>query len=339
MKKQELKQLIKEQIRVQLKEAGGEERGTMEVVNTPTEKAYEYAKKQLPTLDKDIPDFKKNYELAQDLAGKGRTKRKDMPVIDDKDIQQFQTRLKKGYIDINEPFSPTYDKKDPYPQGLEGFDAEDFLERGLKDKSKKDDMVEVTIKQIRVGDLKPIQRQIYFDKSMNSTAKFGVEGTKKFITTKTFFVTSDDNYIIDGHHRFLSGLLIDPNMKVNCLSIDLPIKELLPLATAYGDAIGNKRNESRLRRVNESFYTRLADTDEQEESIKEIEKWMKKLGKSLQGGTPMPEAPHPTTTILDLTYNGSEIYIDTDGSIEVYGEPVSDFEDFKQVLKDNNYLK
>jgi hypothetical protein len=60
---------------------------------------------------------------------------------------------------------------------------------------------------------------------------------------KTFFITSADNFIIDGHHRWLSGIVLDPNLKVNTLSIDLPIKDLLPMATAYGDAIGNKRNQ------------------------------------------------------------------------------------------------
>jgi hypothetical protein len=60
---------------------------------------------------------------------------------------------------------------------------------------------------------------------------------------KTFFITSADNFIIDGHHRWLSGIVLDPNLKVNTLSIDLPIKDLLPMAIAYGDAIGNKRNQ------------------------------------------------------------------------------------------------
>lgn len=84
--------------------------------------------------------------------------------------------------------------------------------------------------------------------------------------------------------------------------------------------------------VNESAFTRLADTDEQEESIAKIEKWMKKIGRKIVGGTPMPEASRPRTTILDLTHNGSEIYVETDGSIEVYGEPAEDFNEFKELV-------
>ena len=38
-------------------------------------------------------------------------------------------------------------------------------------------------------------------------------------------------------------VLINPKIKVNCLKIDLPIRELLPLTLAYTDAIGNVRNK------------------------------------------------------------------------------------------------
>jgi len=100
----------------------------------------------------------------------------------------------------------------------------------------------VTIKKKTISSLKPIQKQIYFDKSMGMTIKNGVKNTANFLKGKTFFVTSTDNFIIDGHHRYLSGMLVDPKMKVNCLSIDMPIKELLPMSLAYGDVIGNKRN-------------------------------------------------------------------------------------------------
>ena len=235
-----LKQAIKGLITEILNEGGGEEPGKMELVNTTLEQAKQYAQEK-GILDQ-IPDFEKHFKYAQTKAGTGRTQRKDMPVINDDDVKEFQTRLKNGNLDIKKPFSPTTDTANPFPEGLKGFQAQDFVERGLKDGSKTDDVISISILQKPVGSLLPIQKQIYMDKSMDATAKFGVEGTRKFLTTKTFFITSADNYIIDGHHRFLSGVLIDPSMKVNCLSIDLPIAKLLPLSTAYGDAIGNERN-------------------------------------------------------------------------------------------------
>lgn len=239
-----LKNIIKESIRQILKEeetnnTSGQSAGSHEVDKISLQDAKDYLNK----IELEIPNFDRNFKYAQKMTAMGRTQRKDMPVINDDDVKQFQTRLKNGTIDINKPFAKSTNIADPFPEGLSGFEAEEFLERGLKDGQKKDDKIELTIKQVPVKDLKPIQKQIYFDKSVDATAKHGVESSKKWISGKTFFITSSDNYIIDGHHRWMSALLIDPLMSVNCLSIDLPISKLLPLATSYGDAIGNKRNQ------------------------------------------------------------------------------------------------
>lgn len=223
-------------------EQGGQKAGKLEVDSTPLEKAREFAEKGF-NLDKEIPDFDENYKKAQSLSKLGKTKRKDMPVITDDDIKKFQKRLEDGNIDINKPLADDpIVKKNPFPEGLSGLKAKKWLELGLKDGSKTDDKIDVRITKVAVKDLKPIQRQIYFDKSMEAIQQFGAAASLDFVTNKSFFVVSGDNYIIDGHHRFLSALLIDPNAKVNALKIQLPIKKLLPMATAYGDAIGNKRN-------------------------------------------------------------------------------------------------
>jgi len=233
-----LKNLISKKILLE----AGESAGSLELIKLDVKDAKKYMIKNGADLEKDFSAFETNFLNAKSLCSLGRTQRKDMPVIDDNDVRQFQYRLKHGYVDINKPFSSTFNPSNPFPEGLSGYEAQDFLERGLKDKAKKDDMVSISIKQKNASSLKPIQRQIYFDKSMDATIKFGVAGTINFLKSKTFFITSSDNYIIDGHHRWLSALIINPRLMVNCLSIDLPIKQLLPLSTAYGDAIGNKRN-------------------------------------------------------------------------------------------------
>lgn len=226
-----------------LSEQGGQKAGKLEVDKTPLDKAREFAMKGGFDLDKEIPNFDENYKKAQSITKIGKTKRKDMPVITDDDVKKFQARLEKGTLDINKPFAddPVV-KKNPFPEGLSGMSAKKWLELGLKDGSKEDDKIDVRIAKVAVKDLKPIQRQIYFDKSMGAIKEFGVKSSMDFVKNKSFFVVSDDNYIIDGHHRFLSALLLEPTAKVNALKIDLPIKKLLPMATAYGDAIGNKRN-------------------------------------------------------------------------------------------------
>ncbi len=164
-----------------------------------------------------------------------------MPVITDKDVKMLQFRLKKGFIDINKPH-PGNSVQDPFPEGLQGDMADTWLKNGLQDGETGDDKVSVKMKSMTVGDLKPIQQQIYFDKAVEGIAQFGADVSKKFYQA-TFFIASNDGYIIDGHHRFLGATLIDPKMKVKVLAIDLPIEKLLPMTKAYGDAIGKQGNQ------------------------------------------------------------------------------------------------
>jgi len=225
----------------------GQGAGQLELVKTDVKKAREYAEKDFQKYDRDldeqIPDFDKNYLFAQKQAGSGKTQRKDMPVIEEKDVKDLQRRLENGHIDIKSPHPKN--TKHPFPKGLTQQTGHQWLENGLKrhDGSIKDDIVKVKMEQVTVGSLHPIQKQIYFDKSINPIAENGAVKSKAFMTGKnTTFIMSKDHYIIDGHHRFLASVLLDPTMKVNSLVIDLPIKDLLPLTLSYSDAVGNKRN-------------------------------------------------------------------------------------------------
>ena len=91
-----------------------------------------------------------------------------------------------------------------------------------------------------------------------------------------------------------------------------------------------------------SFATKLANNDIQEEAIKKIETWLKKLNKKVVGGTKIGK--YYGTVILDLTYQGGEIYIHEDGFNETeYGNPgvtvndipVNSFCDLKLALENN----
>ena len=227
---------------------GGAAAGKLELIRTSFAKAKQYVEKMHKDFDieKEIPNFQKNYEYAQKLAKGGFAQRKDMPVIDNRDIKLLQKRLKKGAIDIARPFADNEVPDDPFPQGLDKSTGKEWVKGGLakNDGDAKDDVVDVKIKSVAVGNLKPIQSQIYFDKSIRNVAEFGAKGTKDFSSSKNnFYVISSDNRIIDGHHRFLSAVLVDPKIKVTALEIDLPIKDLLPLTLSYTDAIGNVRNK------------------------------------------------------------------------------------------------
>jgi len=89
-----------------------------------------------------------------------------------------------------------------------------------------------------------------------------------------------------------------------------------------------------------SQFTRLASTDLQEEAIRKIEGWAKRAKQPIVGGDCIGK--YPQTVILDLTYNGSEIYVYSDGfedteygnpGVTVKGEPVYDYNDFKKALE------
>ena len=74
----------------------------------------------------------------------------------------------------------------------------------------KDDIVKVSNDKIAVGNLKPIQAQIYFDKSIAKVSRDGVESSLNFLTSKNNnFVVSKDNRIVYGHHRFLTTVLVN----------------------------------------------------------------------------------------------------------------------------------
>jgi len=237
-----------------LKEGGGEAAGKMELVKITEKQARAFIKKVDPKFDieKEFKDFSKSFGIAQRAAGLGQTKRKDMPVLNGdvdpktkkptEDVEKLQRALEDGRIDHKPPFKDDESAKRPFPEGLSGSKAKEWMEKGLKDGSKDDDPVDVTIERIKAKDLKPIQQQIYYDKSMKNTVENGVDKSIKFLAKKSFFVKSKDNYIIDGHHRWLSTMLIDPETTVNALSIDMPISELLDLTRAFGDALGNRRN-------------------------------------------------------------------------------------------------
>lgn len=220
-----------------LQESGGESPGSLDIRNTSIEEAIEY----ITSMGLNIPNLQDNLTLAYELFNLGKTTRKDMPVISDEDTRDFQKHLQNGFIDLANPFADRTDPSDPFPQGLTDREATNFMSNGIRDKSKPDDRIDVRITMQKAKDLIPIQAQCYIDKSVKSIAKGGIESTKQFLSS-TILVISSDQRIIDGHHRFLSALIIDPNMKLKCLEVDLPIKTLLPLARAYGDAKGNARN-------------------------------------------------------------------------------------------------
>lgn len=224
----------------------GEAAGKLQLVDTPVEKAKNYAEKAFNNygrkLEEELPDFENRYTTAQTKAGGGKTQRVDMPVIDTPQVKKLQARLVHGELDVRDP--KAVGSVDPLPSGMSIKQAK-FLIGGRRDGDKDDDVIAASMVKLKASSLHPIQQQIYFDKSIGSIAQHGRKGTVGFLTnTKTsIFVVSNDDYIIDGHHRWLSALLVNPEMSVHCLTVDLSAADLLELSLKYSDAIGNPRNK------------------------------------------------------------------------------------------------
>jgi len=105
---------------------GGQAAGKLELVKTPVEKARAWGEKEAEKFgrdfDQELPNFDTNYVKVQKIANKyGKTKRKDMPVIADYQVREFQKRLKHGFLDVDRPFSDKTDSKNPFPEGVQSI--------------------------------------------------------------------------------------------------------------------------------------------------------------------------------------------------------------------------
>jgi hypothetical protein len=229
------------------KVGGGAEAGAYEIVSTPLPVAKQlvadvYLNNHTVAPHRVMPNFDQNYLFAQRMASLGKTKRKDMPVIRRSDAFGLQRRLARGALDIRAPFAKGTDEHNPFPEGLSGAQAQKFLTNGFRDGKISDDVVKFHADLKPAGSLKPIQQQIYLDKAITFGLRMHTDEFERMVAN-SFMISSADNFIIDGHHRWLFALLVNPNIRMSTLVIDMPLNKLLKLLTAYGDAIGNKRNQ------------------------------------------------------------------------------------------------
>ena len=68
--------------------------------------------------------------------------------------------------------------------------------------------------------------------------------------------------------------------------------------------------------------------------VKKAATWAKKAGRDISGGTAIGK--NYSTIVLDMKYQGSEIYINLDKeTIELFGEEVTDAKSFAKVLANN----
>lgn len=116
-----------------------------------------------------------------------------------------------------------------------------------------DEGIDVKAGESRVGDLKPTQAELN-TKQMDQMDEGKVR--------EGYIFTSNDGYVLDGHHRWGKLLDQDPNNTINTRQVDLPIRELLAKANAFSKVGRKDVNEVGKTREPQSYaeQTRQAMT-------------------------------------------------------------------------------
>lgn len=100
-----------------------------------------------------------------------------------------------------------------------------------------DNGIKFSKKTVRVGEIKPAQKEIRIDVSME-LLKTQSNKLKKPI------LVSSDGYVIDGHHRWFAFFLENPMQKVKFIKISIPAKKIIPIINKFdfvdSKDIGNK---------------------------------------------------------------------------------------------------
>jgi len=119
--------------------------------------------------------------------------------------------------------------QNPGPKNDKGY----FI-KGKGDGNPSDDIVSTKAVGIPAKSLKPSQDAVYLGKALGLAIN-GVEGGNLEA------VISQDNRILDGHHRWAATMFNNPAAKIRGSQAELGIGDLVPVLRQAGDAIGNDR--------------------------------------------------------------------------------------------------
>ena len=211
-----------------------------EISLTPVDDALAYAGKKLGyDLRERVPGFEIHYANLQSLISlHGERERRHMPVVHWREVKRLQRALVDGHLDIRPPFNERVTKL--LGRQPRQFDDQELAARwrtsGLRDGDPHDDMVEAELVTVAVGDLTPIQAEIYFKKVVGKYRKHGLPERNGVMHEKPL-VISRDNEIIDGHHRFATFYLVDPTIEVAALRVDIATDRLLSISRSYGASL------------------------------------------------------------------------------------------------------
>ena len=138
------------------------------------------------------------------------------------------------------------------PKDLSDVDAEMakvVATGGTKDNDPKDDVISAAHKPdgiAPVGQLKPSQSSMNIEKAMAFVLNMLWDGNKELNAGGDLgaFISSD-NFIMDGHHRWVATAMIDPTLKVGGYKVEFPGEQLVAILNTmtkglYGEMTGKK---------------------------------------------------------------------------------------------------
>ena len=101
--------------------------------------------------------------------------------------------------------------------------------------------ISFNIRKTKASLLKPVQREIYLDKSLDRIIVDDLQNVFDNLKNAKFIATKDE-YLVDGHHKWLTAMFLDPSMFISVLFIDLPLNDLLNILEEFEDLVGNVKN-------------------------------------------------------------------------------------------------
>lgn len=127
-------------------------------------------------------------------------------------------------------------------------------------------------KKIEVKKLAPGQNEIFLDEIIEHLLK-KEDFVKKALKGKIKdddILMSEDKHIIDGHHRWVSAFILNPDCKLKCTRINLPLKKAIKIFNKLLKEINAKNQNQTGNYKYDIFKLRELNRDELKNAINDI---------------------------------------------------------------------
>jgi len=130
---------------------------------------------------------------------------------------------------INEKADPGKVEDDRFPTNLSQVD-QDFARRVVSTDPSEEDTIAVTGASEPVQKLKPSQSSMNIEKAMAQAISM-IAGDMELGGNINAFISNDD-HIMDGHHRWVATAMVDPSKPVGGYKVDFPADKLIAVLNA-----------------------------------------------------------------------------------------------------------